>query len=221
MSQTDRMTLLRVQRISRSKFPSIYQVVADHCGQPLVIEKTTYTPKQKFKAAHDALIFPAGVSCPALATRGRLWPAVEAAESRSDANLATHWKAPIPNELVGPAATALAIEFGQYLADYLASIVHLVVLPATSAQPAVMQALCTTREAGPDGFGLKNRFNLSVAQRRKRGFPISPRSELTDLRAAWAKISADHLGQRNTSLTAVSWGQGSGTYQSRQNGHQL
>ncbi|MAN77424.1 MAG: hypothetical protein CML24_09590 [Rhizobiales bacterium] len=103
-------------------------------------------------------------------------------------------------ELTGPAAIAMAVEFGQHLADYLASIVHLVVLPAAPTQPAIMQALCTTREAGPDGFGLKDRFNLSVAQRRKRGFPISPRSELTDLRAAWAKISADHLRRRYAAL---------------------
>jgi|TARA_R110002051_G_scaffold61704_1_gene113047 hypothetical protein len=77
-------------------------------------------------------------------------------------------------ELTGPAVIAMAAEFGQHLADYLASIVHLVVLPAAPTQPAIMQALCTTREAGPDGFGLKDRFNLSVAQRRKRGFPIPP-----------------------------------------------
>ena len=75
--------LLRVQRISRSKFPSLYQVVADHCGQPLVMEHATYMPRQQFLTAHDVLIFPTGVSCPALATRGRLWPAVEAAETRS------------------------------------------------------------------------------------------------------------------------------------------
>ncbi len=195
--------VLRVQRISRSKYPSIYQVVADHCGLALVVGQATYTPRQHFESAHDTLIFPAGVSCPALATRGRLWPAVEAAETRSDANLATHWKAPIP-ELSGHAATAMAVDFGQYLADYLASVVHLVVLSAAPGQPARIQALCTTREAGPDGFGLKNRFNLSVAQRRKRGFPISPRSELTDLRAAWARISADHLGRRYSALSAVS-----------------
>lgn len=196
--------MLRVQRISRSKYHSIYQVVADHCGQALSIDQTSYTPKAAFHPAHDALIFPSGVSCPALATRGRLWPAVEAAEARSDANLATFWQGVIPTNFTALEANALAIEFGQHLADYLGSVVHLVVLPTSSPETARMRALCTTREVGPEGFGLKNRFNLSVAQRRKRGFPISPRSELTDLRAAWAKIGSTHLDRRNAASSAVS-----------------
>lgn len=196
--------LLRVQRISRSKYQTIYQVVANHCGQSIVVNDRTYEPKMAFRPCLDVLIFPSGVSCPALATRVRLWPAVEAAELRTDANLATHWQGIIPAELNGLDAKGLATDFGRHLADYLGSVVHLVVLPPSLSEPARLRALCTTREVGPDGFGLKNRFNLSVVQRRKRGFPISPRTELSDLRAAWAKLCSGYVDRRNAALTAIS-----------------
>jgi hypothetical protein len=195
---------LRVRRISRSKYPAVYQVVADHCGQPILFGGQVFEPAKTFNPAHDELIVPNGVSCPALATRQRLWPAVEAAETRTDANLATYWQGRIPDDLSGSAANGLAMEFGQYLADYLASVVHLVVLPASLGEAARMRALCTAREAGPDGFGLKNRFNLSVAQRRKRGFPISPRAEFSDLREAWVQICSAHLEHRNASFSEAS-----------------
>lgn len=195
---------LRVQRISRSKFPSIYQVAADHCGHSISFGGEIFDPGRFFKSAHDELLFPTGVNCPALATRQRLWPAVEAAETRSDANLATSWQGHIPEELTGTAANRLAVEFGQYLADYLVSVVHLVVMPASLGETSRMRALCTSREVGPDGFGLKNRFNLSVAARQERGFPISPRSELSDLRAAWSEICLAHIEERNSSFPVVS-----------------
>ncbi|WP_157928968.1 MobA/MobL family protein [Pararhizobium haloflavum] len=195
---------MRVQRISRSKFKTIYQVVADHCGQPITVDGLTYEPQNDFNPSHDELIFPSGVSCPALATRNRLWPAVEAAELRADANLATHWQGVIPAELHGISGNALSVEFGKHLADYLGSVVHLVVLPPSMAENARLRALCTTREVGPEGFGLKNRFNLSVAQRRKRGFPISPRTELSDLRAAWDRLCSGYVGRRNATLAAAS-----------------
>lgn len=191
---------LRVQRINRSKYPSLMQVVADHCGQPISVDHKTFQPARSFDPEHDALIFPTGVSCPALATRGRLWPAVEAAETQAGANFATLWEGKLPEELTGSETSALALEYAQHLADYLASVVHLVVAPPAMGISSRMRALCTTREAGPTGFGPSNRFNLSLVQRRKRGFPISPCTDLIELREIWTRLCDTHVDRRQAPL---------------------
>jgi hypothetical protein len=98
----------------------------------IVTADKRYRPRTAFAAAHESLIFPSGVVCEALSTRMRLWRAVVEAENRADANMASLWEGVVPPAITGSAATTLCVQFGQHLADYLSSVVDLVVLPGST-----------------------------------------------------------------------------------------
>lgn len=182
--------VLKVVRIGRRQNDTVIAVAADHSGQELKgINGEVHRPSLDRRILRSRIIIPSNVSAPWAFDRERLWTLAEEAEKRSDANLATLWEGHLPATLQNDESERLAEAFGQFLADYLGSAVDLSVHAAVGIQNTdKLFALCSAREILKSGFGEKNRFGLSMAQRIKRGFPTSHQTELLELRAAWASL---------------------------------
>ncbi|MGI2036327.1 MobA/MobL family protein [Rhizobium panacihumi] len=182
--------VLKVVRIGRRQNTSVIAVAADKSGQELRgVNGEVHRPSCSRRILQSQIIVPANISAPWAENREHLWTLAEEAEKRSDANLATLWEGHLPSALQNDQCERLASAFGQFLADYLGSAVDLSIQSADADEPtAKLFALCSAREILPSGFGDKNRFGLSMAQRMKRGFPTSHQTELLELRAAWATL---------------------------------
>ncbi|MDR6671230.1 MobA/MobL family protein [Rhizobium sp. 1399] len=182
--------VLKVARIGRRQQDSVIAVAADHSGQELKgVNGKVFRSSRARRILQARIIVPSNISAPWASDRERLWTLAEEAEKRSDANLATLWEGHLPAPLQNDERERLAAAFGQFLSDYLASAVDLSIQASVDDQaPVRFFALCSAREILPAGFGDKNRFGLSMAQRIKRGFPTSHQTELLELRAAWTSL---------------------------------
>lgn len=182
--------VLKVVRIGRRQNTSVFAVAADISGRVLHgIAGEANIPSHDDEILHSEIILPAGISAPWALDRKRLWTLAEEAEKRSDANLATFWEGHLPVGLQDDECKRLAIAFGLFLAGYLNSAVDLAIhMEDGQTRRAKLLALCSAREVLPSGFGDKNRFGISIAQRKKRGLPTSHQTELLELRAAWGSL---------------------------------
>ncbi|MDM8347172.1 MobA/MobL family protein [Pseudochrobactrum sp. sp1633] len=190
--------VLKVVRIGRRQNTSVIAVAADISGQVLHgITREAIILSREDDILHSEIILPAGIDAPWALDRKRLWTLAEEAEKRSDANLATFWEGHLPVFLQEDECKRLAIAFGHFLAGYLNSAVDLAIhMEDGPRRRAKLLALCSAREILPSGFGDKNRFGISIAQRKKRGFPTSHQTELLELRAAWASLCDAALSSR-------------------------
>lgn len=88
--------------------------------------------------------------------RGELWNAVEAAETRSNSRLSREFEIALPRELCRDEQFALARGWAERELVSRGMCADVCMHDRGDGNPHA-HIMCTTREAGPDGFGAKNR----------------------------------------------------------------
>ena len=105
--------------------------------------------------------------------RGELWNAVEAAERRRDSQLAREYELALPRELDHDEQWELARGWAERELVSRGMCADVCMHDRDDGNPHAF-VMCTTRECGPDGFGLKNR-------------EWSCKALLLDLRKTWER----------------------------------
>lgn len=122
--------------------------------------------------------------------RSRLWNAVEARELRHDARLAVDCLLHLPPELNREQQRALAVGFGQALADRYRCAVDLCIhspRPQADERNHHAHLLLTRREVGPQGLGERIALEFTKGERKARGLEETRETEIKGLRVLWAE----------------------------------
>jgi hypothetical protein len=152
---------LSVKTVSRSAGRSATAAAAYRAGVKITDERTgeihDYTRKGGVDSAE--LVLPAGA--PEWAgDRAALWNAAEKAETRKNSTVAREFEVALPSELSATERRALAMTFGQELAERHGCAVDVAIhAPGKEGDNRNHHAhiLCTTRRLTPEGFGAKTR----------------------------------------------------------------
>lgn len=105
--------------------------------------------------------------------RGELWNAVEAAETRSNSRLSREFELALPRELCRDEQFELARGWAERELVSRGMCADVCMHDRGDGNPHA-HIMCTTREAGPDGFGAKNR-------------DWNDKALLVDLRKSWER----------------------------------
>src|SRR3954464_4124934 len=170
--------------IGRSSGRSAVAAAAYRSASVLLDEREARTHDFSHKAdvVHSEILLPDGAP-ERWADRSALWNAVEASEKRKDAQLAREVEFALPREVSREEGVALARDFvaEQFVSRGMVADlnVHWPVAARGEAKPHA-HVMLTTREVGPEGFGLKVSAWNRVA-------------ELQGWREAWAQSANERL----------------------------
>jgi Ti-type conjugative transfer relaxase TraA len=177
---------LSAQVISRGSGRSVVAAAAYRAASRLEDARTGVTHDFTAKAGvvHAEVLLPEGAPT-AWTDRSVLWNAVEAGERRKDAQLAREVEFALPRELSQAEGIALARDFvrEQFVARGMVAdlCVHAPLGEDDAAKPHA-HVLLTMRQAGPAGFGPKQRAWNSTAL-------------LEGWRARWAELANERLAR--------------------------
>ncbi len=175
-----------VKFVSRAKGSSAVSAAAYRAAQRLTDDRygrdRDFTSKQG--VVYSEIILPEGAT-QCLADRSTLWNVVEAREVRRNARLARDVEFAIPNELNERQGIALAREFvaREFVAKGMIADLNVHWDKAADGSPRPhAHVMLSTRQVGPDGFGLKvrewDKYRL-----------------LLEWRQSWAEHANVHLAQ--------------------------
>jgi ATP-dependent exoDNAse (exonuclease V) alpha subunit len=195
---------LQVTPVARSDGHSSVGAAAYRAGERLHDDRTNelHNHSRRKDVTHSEIMLPAHLSGENMdwaRKRAGLWNAVEAAETRKNARVATEVQVTLPSELPPASRLAIARTFSQELADHYRVAVDLAVHdPRPAGDPRNFHAhmLLTTREVTPDGLGAKAGLNMQTSERMRLGLP-NLSEEFKAIRARWATLTNEALKEAN------------------------
>jgi Ti-type conjugative transfer relaxase TraA len=166
--------------VQRKLGQSVVAGAAYRSGSKLYEQATGITHDYTFKAGveHSEILAPAGAP-EWMADRQTLWNAVEAAETRKDAQVAREIEVGLPIELKDKEQVALLRDFvnREFVAKGMVADIG---IHRDNPNNPHSHILLTTRELTPEGFGPKNRSWNTTQQ-------------LLNWRRGWAEVTNEHL----------------------------
>jgi ATP-dependent exoDNAse (exonuclease V) alpha subunit len=195
---------LQVSPITRTGGHSSVGAAAYRAGEKLRDDRTNelHNHSRRKDVTHSEIVLPAHLARENMdwaRNRASLWNAVENAESRKNARVATEIQVTLPHELPPAGRLAIAKTFSHEVADHYRVAVDLAVHdPRPSGDPRNFHAhlLLTTREVSPAGLGPKAGLDMSAAERVRLGLP-NLSHEFTAIRERWAAITNEALKEAN------------------------
>ena len=166
--------------VKRGQGQSAVAGAAYRSGSKLYEASTGITHDYTFKSGveHSEILLPQGAP-EWMADRQTLWNAVEAAETRKDAQVAREIEVGLPIELKDKEQVALLRDFvtREFVAKGMVADIG---IHRDNPNNPHSHILLTTRDLTPDGFGQKN-----------RGWNAT--SQLLNWRRGWAEVTNEHL----------------------------
>jgi Ti-type conjugative transfer relaxase TraA len=189
--------------IARSSGRSAVAAAAYRAGQRLTNERDGLTHDFRRKQGVEAsfLVLPAGAGAWAK-SRAALWNAAEAAERRVDARVAREIEVALPCELTPAQRLALTRAFAEDLVRRYGVAVDVALhTPHDAGDDRNHHAhlLLTTRQVEAAGLGEKSELELDNKRLAAAGRPTT-QLQLRQLRAGWAELVNQHLGQAGHEL---------------------
>jgi ATP-dependent exoDNAse (exonuclease V) alpha subunit len=187
---------LQIAQITRGGAHSSVGAAAYRAGERIRDDRTNevHNHSRRKDVTHSEIMLPAQVSGQNMdwaRNRASLWNAVENAETRKNARVATEIQVTLPFELPPARRLEIARTFSQEIADHYRVAVDLAVHdPRPSGDPRNFHAhlLLTTREVFPEGLGAKAGLNIQTSERLRLGLP-NVSQEFTAIRERWAAIT--------------------------------
>ncbi|MBB4000497.1 Ti-type conjugative transfer relaxase TraA [Aureimonas pseudogalii] len=188
-----------MKSISRTGGRSAVAAAAYRSGTLLVNERDGLVHDYRMKGGivHAEIVLPKSVEAAWALDRSRLWNAAEQAEKRCDARVAREFEVAIPHELTADQRVALVRSFSAGLADRYGVAVDFALHEPqgnSDLRNAHAHILMTTREIGPDGFGLKSMIERENRALLQEGHPTST-MQLREVRLAWEQEANTHLAR--------------------------
>ena len=193
---------LNVKSFGRSGGSSAIAASAYRAGERIRDERTgrTYDHTGRQDVMHKEILLPARYADADLswaATRGSLWNAAEAAETRRDSRVAREYLIALPVELTAEQQVDVVRGFGRELAERYGFALDVVIhaprdFPGSDPRNFHAHLLATTREVSRDGPGRKTTLEMHDACRRELGLAPSI-NELLFVRQRWAEVANEAL----------------------------
>src|SRR5882724_12928628 len=191
---------LQITPITRGGGHSSVGAAAYRAGERIHDDRTNgvHNHSRRKDVTHSEIMLPghlAGENMDWARNRASLWNAVENAETRKNARVATEIQVTLPFELPPARRLEIARTFSQEMADHYRVAVDLAVHePRPSGDPRNFHAhlLLTTREVSPQGLGAKAGLELSAHERARLGLPNGSH-EYTAIRERWATMTNEAL----------------------------
>jgi len=191
---------LQIESITRDGTKSSVGAAAYRAGEKIRDERTNevHNHARRKDVTHSEIVLPGHLADQNMEwarNRASLWNAVESAESRKNARVATEIQVTLPSELPPERRLGIARTFSREVADNYNVAVDLAVHdPRPSGDPRNFHAhlMLTTREVTPEGLGAKTGLNLQASDRLRLGLP-SVSQEFTAIRERWATITNEAL----------------------------
>jgi ATP-dependent exoDNAse (exonuclease V) alpha subunit len=195
---------LQVTSIARMGGHSSVGAAAYRAGERIRDDRTNevHNHSRRKDVTHSEILLPAHLSGENMdwaRNRAGLWNAVEAAETRKNARVASEVQVTLPFELPPASRLGIARTFSQEVADHYGVAVDLAVHdPRPSGDPRNFHAhlLLTTREVSAAGLGAKAGLNMQMSERLRLGLP-NLSQEFTAIRERWAMLTNEALKEAN------------------------
>ena len=197
-------TLLQISSIARTANRSATGAAAYRAGEQIRDERTgeLHNHSRRTDVTHKEILLPAHLAAKSLdwaRDRASLWNAVERAEARKNARVASEILVMLPAELPAARRLEMARALSQEVADHYKVVVDLAVHdPRSSADPRYFHAhlLMSTREITSTGFGAKTGLDLDPRTRIRLGLPNASQ-QFAAIRERWAALSNEALREAN------------------------
>src|SRR5258708_17036280 len=200
------MAIFRMQipPITRGGGQSSVGAAAYRAGERIRDDRTNevHNHSRRKDVTHSEIMLPgqlSGENMDWARNRASLWNAVENAETRKNARVATEIQVTLPFELPPARRLEMARTFSREVADHYRVAVDLAVHdPRPSGDPRNFHAhlLLTTREVSPAGVGAKAGLGMPTSERVRLGLP-NVSQEFTAIRERWATITNEALKEAN------------------------
>jgi ATP-dependent exoDNAse (exonuclease V) alpha subunit len=195
---------LQITPITRGGGHSSVGAAAYRAGERIRDDRTNevHNHSRRKDVTHSEIMLPGHVSGENMdwaRNRASLWNAVENAETRKNARVATEIQVTLPFELPPARRLEIARTFSQEVSDHYRVAVDLAVHdPRPAGDPRNFHAhlLLTTREVSPEGLGAKAGLNMQTSERLRLGLP-NVSQEFTAIRERWATLTNEALKEAN------------------------
>lgn len=195
---------LQITPITRGGGHSSVGAAAYRAGERIRDDRTNevHNHSRRKDVTHSEIMLPghlSGESMDWARNRAILWNAVENAETRKNARVATEIQVTLPFELPPARRLEIARTFSQEVADHYRVAVDLAVHdPRPAGDPRNFHAhlLLTTREVSAEGLGAKAGLDMQTRDRLRLGLPNNSQ-EFTAIRERWATLTNEALKEAN------------------------
>jgi ATP-dependent exoDNAse (exonuclease V) alpha subunit len=198
---------MQISSVARSAGRRATAAAAYRAGERIRDERSgeLHNYSRRRDVLHTEIFLPSqfdGVPIAWARNREKLWNTAEHAEKRHNSRIAREYQVSLPSELDAGQRLALARSFSREIAERYKVAVDLSVHePRADGDPRNFHAhlLTTTREVTPAGLGAKTGLDMTPLERRRRELP-DHRQEFVNIRARWASLTNQALGDANVAV---------------------
>jgi ATP-dependent exoDNAse (exonuclease V) alpha subunit len=198
---------MQISSVARSAGRRATAAAAYRAGERIRDERSgeLHNYSRRRDVLHTEIFLPSqfdGVPIAWARNREKLWNTAEHAEKRHNSRIAREYQVSLPSELDAGQRLALARSFSREIAERYKVAVDLSLHePRADGDPRNFHAhlLTTTREVTPAGLGAKTGLDMTPLERRRRELP-DHRQEFVNIRARWASLTNQALGDANVAV---------------------